>query len=504
MSRAALGVLVAGICALVAIPLGYLILRAVEARGVRAAILRPRTAELALGTLTLTAVVTAVCMVVGTGLAYAAVRIAGGRPLMVGLLAAPLAVPSYVSGFAWTQFTPAFHGFWAAVLVMSAACYPLVLLPVAAALASSGRSMEDAARTLGRGPLRTFLTVTARRIRPAALGGALLAALYVLGDFGGPASVRFETFTVGIYNAYNGAFDRTLPAVYSLLLIAAALVLAVAERLTRRTDAPALASVDRVPSAYGPVARCAAWAVMAAALGVALAAPVYSLIRAITRSQRVAERGSGDLLSWLWPDLYATLYYSVWGAVVVTVLALPIALFTARPKRLGAGVVESFSYLGYTLPGITVGLAFVFVGVRLGPGFYLSSDLLIACYAVLFLPLAVAPVRAGLDATSASLSEVAHTLGAGPWATLWRVRLPLVLPGIAAGAMLAGLAIAKELPATLLLKPIGVRTLATHMWSLNANMATGEAAVLGLVLIVVAAVPTAALSALLLTKGSHR
>lgn len=503
--RAVLTVCVAAICLLVAVPLGYLAVRVVEAGDAWSSLWRSRTADLALHTVSLAATVTLACVVLGTGLAFVAVRVVGGRPLTVGLLAAPLAVPSYVSGFAWTRLFPGFEGFWAAVLVLTSACYPLVLLPVAAALTRAGRSMEDAARSLGRGPWRTFAAITLRRIRPAAAAGALLVALYALGDFGGPASVRFESFTVGIYNAYNGSFDRTLPAAYSLVLIAAALVLASSERLVRRTDPASLAAVERrAASGRSTVARAAGWSAMVLVLATTIVVPVVALVREAGQSRRLSQRSVGEVIAWLWPDVTATVGYALAGAALVTVCAIPVALFTARPPRRGAGAVESISYLGYTLPGITVGLAFVFAGIRLGRDFYLTPGLLVACYVVLFLPLCVGPVRAALDSTPRSMSEVSRSLGAGPWETLVRVRLPLVLPAVAAGALLAGLTIAKELPATLLLRPIGTQTLATHMWSLSNDLATGEAAVLGLVLIVVTALPTALLSAFLFAKGEAR
>lgn len=465
---------------------------------------RARTAELALHTLALASTVTLASTVLGVGLAFAAVRVAGGRALVVGLLAAPLAVPSYVSGFAWTRLFIGFEGYWAAVLVLTAACYPLVLLPAAAALASAGRSLEDVSRTVGRGPLRTFTTVTLRRIRPAVAGGALLVALYALGDFGGPASVRFESFTVGIYNAYNGSFDRTVPAVYSIALIVVALLLTAAQRAARGNDAPTLTAVERSQSRQSWAARFAARGAMVVVVGVALGVPVVGLVREVVQSQRIAAQSVGEIASWVWPDLLSTAGYGLAGAVAVTVLAIPVAMFTAGPRRRGAGVVESVVHLGYALPGITVGLAFVFVGIRLGRQVYLSPGLLIVCYAVLFLPLAVGPIRSSLEAIPDSLADAARTLGATEWAATWRVLLPVAAPSIAAGAVLAGLTIAKELPATLLLRPIGTQTLATHMWSLSNDGATGEAAVLALVLIVATAVPTAVLSSILFTQRGVR
>ncbi|KSU61125.1 ABC transporter permease [Gordonia sp. SGD-V-85] len=458
-----------------------------------ALLFRPRTGQLLWRTVQLAAIVTCASIIIGVVLAWCVSRGVGrGRAFVIALLAAPLAIPSYVSGFVWTRLFPGFEGLGAAALVLTLACYPLVMLPTVALLSGTGRTDEDAARTLGCGPLEAFVRVTLPRVRTGVVAGGLLVALYAISDFGGPAIVRFEPFTVGIYNAYNGTLDRSVAALYGVVLALVAVALAVVERRARRhVDPSATPSRSRV-SKNRPVA----WGLVTATVAVGVCLPIVGLLREISESRRLGFDSVGELLAWVGPYARTTTLLSVQAAIVIALLALPLAFFISRPRSRTGDTVEAVSYLGYTLPGVTVALSMVFLGTRVVPDLYLTATMLIATYAVLFLPVCLGPIRSGVDSIPCAVSEVSRTLGAGPLTTAVRVQLPLVMPAIMAGSALAFLSVAKELPATLMLAPIGTRTLATDMWSLNNDLSYGRAAVLGLVLIVVSSLPTAALSAL--------
>lgn len=487
-------------------PAVYLVVRAAEANWttIETLLLRERTYRLLINTIQLSLAVTVLSIVIGVALAWCATRgFRRGRPLMIALLSAPLAIPSYVSGFVWTRLFPGFEGFPAAVLVLTMACYPLVMLPAIAALSGLGRAQEDAARTLGCSPLTAFLRVTAPRMRTAVLGGGLLVALYAISDFGGPAIVRYEPFTVGIYNAYNGSFDRTAAAVYGCVLAVMALGLAITERLIRR-DTDTVASVERAATVRNSPS---AWAFSGVVIAVGVVVPIIGLLREIGRSQRVSLGSAAewaDLAEWVWPKASATLTLSLQAALVIAVLALPLAFFVSRPRTRTGAFVESATYIGYALPGVTVALSMVFIGVRLLPDYYLTTAMLIAAYVVLFIPVCLGPLRSTVDDIPNGLDEVSRTLKAGAVATAMRVILPIAAPGLLAGTALACLSVAKELPATLMLAPVGTRTLATDMWSLNADLSYGLAAVLGLVLIVVTSIPTVILSSMFSRGGESK
>ncbi|MCW2668017.1 MAG: iron transporter permease, partial [Frankiales bacterium] len=223
--------------ALVALlPLVYLVVRAFE-QGVGTVgdvLLRERTARLLLRSLALGGLVTTVCLVVGTALAWLTVR--SDLPLrrvLTVLAALPLAVPTYVAAFAWISFVPSMAGFWGAALVLSACCYPYVLLPVAAALRRLDPSTEEVARSLGLTPWQAFRRATLPQLRPALAAGGLLVALYVLSDFGAVSVMRFDAFTRVIYTSYRSSFDRTPAAVLGLLLVAVTVLVVWAEGRSR-------------------------------------------------------------------------------------------------------------------------------------------------------------------------------------------------------------------------------------------------------------------------------
>jgi iron(III) transport system permease protein len=475
-----------------AVPLVHLVTRVVGAGGaaVLATLSAPRTLELLARSAGLTAAVTAACLVLGTVAAWLVARTdLPGRRFLAVLLPLPLAVPSYVAGFTWASEAPWLAGFPAAFAVLTAVSYPYVLLPVLAALAAADGTTEEVARSLGCSRLRVALTVTWPRVRPAATAGGLLVALYVLSDFGAVSLLRFDTLTLGIFTSYRGTFDRTPAYVLGLLLVLLAVAVARGEARARgRAEAPVSSAAGRPAprvalGRLGPVATAGLVGVLLVALGV----PVASLLR-------WSALGAASLDV---PDLFAaaltTAGVSLAAAVVTTLLAVGVGVLGARwPGRATRGL-EELSYLGHALPGLSVGLAVVALGVAWLRPLYQTTTLLVLAYAVLFLPLAVGAVRAAVQATPPRFEEVARTLGRGPLAALAQVTAPRAAPGVAAGATLVFLTVAKELPATLLLRPTGTETLAVRLWSLSSVSRYAAAAPYAAVLVLVAALPVVVL-----------
>ena len=127
--------------------------------------------------------------------------------------------------------------------------------------------------------------------------------------------------------------------------------------------------------------------------------------------------------------------------------------------------IERLTYVGYGLPGLAIGLAFIFIGANYLPRFYQTVPLLLVAYLVRFVPQAVGAIRASLLQIDPKLEDAARGLGETSRGTLRRVTVPLAFPGIGAGALLIFLTVVKELPMTLLLRPTGMETLATEIWT---------------------------------------
>ncbi len=505
-ARAPLALLLAGVasCAVAAIPLVYLVVRVREG-GVDAAIdalWRARVLELTLNSVVLAGAVTAACFAIGVPTAWLLTRARLPlRGLWLVLAALPLAIPSYVAAFGWLSTVPTLSGFAGSFLVLATVCTPYVTLPVAAAMRTA-EDLESTARTLGRGPVGAFWAVTWPQVAPAAAAGSLLVALYVLSDFGAVAMMRYEALTWAIHASYSASFDRTRAATYALVLVVLAGSVVLGERAARRRAVRRLAGGATAPGEALSVSlgRGTPFAVLAlvAVAGVSVGVPVVAMLRRLTESTAAGTA---------WPDLLAalagTVLLAVAGAVVAMLLALPIGVLAARYRTRASAALESASYLGHALPGIVVGLSLVFFTRAVVPALYQSAVVVAFAYGVLFLPKAVGAIRTATGAVPTGLEDVARTLGttaAGVWR---RVTIPLAWPGVAAGTLLVALTAMKELPATLMLRPTGVETLATALWSRTAVAAYGEAAPYAVALVLVAAVPAFLLSGAIRTgKGT--
>jgi iron(III) transport system permease protein len=483
------------------LPLGYLVVRSVEAGApaVLETVWRERTVALLVRSLALSGAVTATAVVLGVVLAWLTTRTdLPGRRTWAVVAALPLAMPSFVAAYAWISVLPGVAGFLGTWLVLSLCTYPYVYLPVVAALRRTDPSLEEAARSLGHGPVRASVSVTARMVRPAATAGALLVALYALSDFGTPSLMRYDVFTRVIHTSYSASFDRTPAAALSLVLVALTVAVTVAEVRSRgraeyaRVGAGAARRLRPVPLGRAtPGALAITGGVAALALGYPAAVLALWVVRG---------RSAGVDWSALLPAGASTLTVSVLGALAATALAVPVGVLAARHTGRGGALAEHATYAGHAIPGIVVALALVFFGVRYAPALYQQTPLLVLAYAVLFMPAAIGSVRASVLQSSRRVEEVARSLGRSAAGTMRDVTLPLAGPGIAAGFALVTLTAMKELPATLLLRPTGMDTLATRLWAETGVGAYAAAAPYAVALVVLATVPTF----VLLSAQRHR
>lgn len=475
-----------------ALPLVYLVVRAADRgwSGVADTLVRPRTLELVARSVELALVVTGGSLVLGLGLALLVSRtdLPGRRAWQVAL-ALPLALPSYVAAWSWIGVSDGLAGRLGAVVVLTSVSYPLVYLPALAALRRCDPALEDVARGLGRRPAAVLWRVTLPQLRPAAAGGGLLVGLYVLSDYGAVAIMRHEVLTTSIFRSYRASFDRTPAAVLGCVLALLALVVVVLERRSRRRVAAVGSGVPR-PQRTVALGRARGWVALvpATVLVTALGVPAVGMARWLLRGTSVIDPAQ------LLVAVGNTVVVAVLAALVVVAGVLPLAWLSSRhPSRLSeAGVAAA--YAGHALPGVVVGLALVFFGVRYAAPLYQELPMLVAAYGVLFASLALAAVSTSLAQLAPALEDAARTLGRGRAGTWRSVVLPLTAPGVGAAATLVMLTVMKELPATLFLRPTGFDTLATRLWGHVGSASYAAAAPYAVAIVVLAAVPTALLA----------
>lgn len=474
-----------------AIPLAYLVLRTIDAgaQAVLDALWRTKTLETTVTSIALVAIVIVGVLVLAVPSAWLLARTnVPGRAFFMVTAALPLAVPSYVMAYAWIAEFPGMSGIWAASLVMSLATFPYVAIPLMAALRTIDAGHEEAARSLGLGPVATAVRVTVPLTWPAAAAGLLLAALYTLSEFGTVAIFRVDAFTRVIYTAYRASFDRTSAAVLALLLVVLALTLVIIEARARgRAERWRIGSGVSRPAVRLQLSvrgRILGVAWLSAVAVLALGVPAWSLILRLLESQRTGV-DPAELLG----AVAGSIASAGLGALLALVLALPIAVLAARYRTRLVRGIEGAAFLGHALPGVVVGLSLVFFTLTVIPAVYQTLVTLAFAYAVLFLPKAIGASRSAIGAVPPSLESTARSLGRRPIAAWLTTTGRLSWPGVAAGGLLVLLTAMKELPATLMLRPTGFDTLATELWSRTEIAAFGAAAPYALALILLAALP---------------
>jgi len=487
------GLLAAG---LVLLPLVFLVIQAQRSGWgeLSRLLLRHTTAVLLWNTVRLAFACTILCAVIGVAAAWCVERTTlPGRRLWAVALVLPLGIPDFVVAFGWVSLEPSLHGYLAAVMIMTLSLYPLVFLPVAASLARLDAGLEEAARSLGLGPWRTFWRVTLRQIWPAVLGGCLLVTLGLLAEYGTFEIVQYRTFTVEIFTEFKLGFDTAAACGLSLVLVLLGLIVLAGELAlggrgrVARTGAGARRGPPQVRLGRRWTALVLAGVI--ALSGLALGVPVGSLVYWMVHGGSTTLPSASVLT-----EAANTAEFSAAAAALATALAVPVTALAMRHRSRFSIAIERLAYLPQALPGLVIALGLVSFSVRYAFPLYQSALELIVAYAILFLPLAVVGVRSATTHALVPLEEVGRSLGRRPIAVWLRITLPLIAPGLGAAFALVFISSATELTATLLLHPTGVNTLATQFWTYTTDFAYGAAAPYAALMVAISAVPAYLLS----------
>ncbi|KWK86484.1 ABC transporter permease [Burkholderia ubonensis] len=488
-------------------------------------------------TLLLLAGVGAIVTLVGTGCAWlvTAYDFPGRRALTWALLL-PLAVPTYIVAFAYLdllhpigpmqgairwllgfdsprQFRlPDLRSLPGAIFVLGFVLYPYVYLSTRAMFVTQSASLLEAARTLGAGRIATFWRVVVPLARPAIAVGVSLALLETLNDIGASEFLGVQTLTVSVYTTWITRSDLAGAAQIALAMLAIVVGMIVLERYGRRRQRYAHGRRMR-PLAPRRLSGPAAWG--AAALGwlpvlLGFGAPAAYLAVETGKRLHLVGGVSAQLLTGLANTLTIAL-----AATAATLACGLVVAWAARAQRDSAGtgparVGARIASLGYAVPGTVLAIGLLLplaaadraIGAALGrDGLILmgSAAALVIAYTVRFLAISAGSIEAGLARIPPSLEQAARSLGETAGGTLRRVHLPLLRPALTTSALLVFVDAMKELPATLLLRPLNFDTLATWLYAEAARGTYEEGAVAALAIVLAGLVPV-----ILLARTRHQ
>lgn len=452
----------------------------------------------------------------------------GRRWLSWGLLL-PMAMPAYVSAYAYTDFLqyagavqstlrgwfPGWRmdvrGLPGAVCMFVFTLYPYAYLLARNALSERGMHLMEAARMLGTPLSERIRRVALPLARPALAAGAALALMETLADYGVSAYFGLTTFTTGIYKAWVVLDDRLAAAQYASLLLLFVAVLLWLER--REQGRMRFAAGRGARGSEGAEARLpqlsrmqtlAAWVVcgLPVVLGFVLPVAILLLLWAGQWGNADGAMPAFDLVryaGWVWNSFRFGGMAA--GAAIVLALGLCFALRATHLPRLQGAMLRLTARLagmGYAIPGsvIAVGILLPVAWLQAmwpaaGLGVLLTASSLgvIYAYLVRFTAVAVQSVESGYTRIPASLDEAARTLGSSRAVIAWRLHMPLLWRSLAVAALMVFVDVVKELPATLLLRPFDTDTLAVIAHNLARDERLGEAALPALSIVLVGLAP---------------
>ncbi|UYO39058.1 iron ABC transporter permease [Rhodopseudomonas palustris] len=448
-----------------------------------------------------------------------------GRSALIWLLPLPLSVPTYLSAYVYVdlfeplglvhralglmmpaaqavQWLPPVRSLPGAMLLLAAVLYPYVYLSARAVFQAQGTDAIEAARTLGAGRFTIMRRVVLPMARPALAVGVALAALETLNDIGASEYLGVRTLTVSVFNTWLNRGSLAGAAQLSLVLLGFAALLIAIERIGRRNanvelsaESPRLRSRTRLCGLKGGLAMMAC--LLPPLFGFVLPA-AYLLGESLRRSLSIG----------IDPALWRDALHTVTLAALATLIALGLGLIVVlaarwreiRTTRAAMAVAQ----LGYTLPGLVLALGLLTPVLVIdgtvanifrsfgypSPGLILMSTggAVVAAYVIRFLAVPTGLLKAGFDRIPRDYDDSARAAGAGRLVTLWKIDLPLLRPALVGAAILVFVDCLKELPATLLLRPLNVETLSTSIYQ-YASRGSFEDGALAALIIVAASIP---------------
>ncbi len=444
-----------------------------------------------------------------------------GRDLLQSLAITPLVMPGFITAYAYLMLygkfglvtklwtipfgltQPPFYldGYWGVVLTETVAELPLAFLTVSAVLSRLDASLEEAALSLGASRARVFFRVVLPLLTPGIAAGGLLILMSSLADFGAPLFMGYETFTVQIFKARTSG-ETSLAATLSVILTLFSLsVLAITRWYLARRDYLIGGRGSRPVQPIGGWQRLAAGAVVGSIMFVLLLPMFMIVLMSLTDVQR------WRVTEWLPPYLtlahYAkllqpqvllyvrnSLLFGLITTVLTAVYGTLVAYLLTRRSFTGRGALDALVTSPYAVPGTVIGIAFIVAFNRPTP--FAFGQVLVATAGIIIVSLfvrrsayVIRSVAASFQQVDASLEEAALSLGAS-WTYMFRRALvPIVMPGILAGAMLSFVTSVAELSTTILLYTPSTMTIPIAIYIQVYNTDLGLAACLGLVQIAI-------------------
>ena len=452
-------------------------------------------------------------LLIGVPLAFFTTRFKiRGKSVISTLAILALVSPPFIGAYAWITMLgsngwlrhgfesigipmPTIYGPLGMVIVFSLKLYPFVYLLTSGALSNINSSLEDAAESLGYPPFSKFIHVTLPLILPAISTGALLAFVLSLADFGTPSIIgrNFRVLSTVAYNLFTSEMGGNLglASTVSILLILVSLIFVYMQRIIIRNkdfgsnmlNPPEIKKLTRLTTI--PVHFLCYFIVFLSSLPSIVV--IYNSFR--NTSGPVFQSGFGldsyrKVINNVPEAIFNSFLFSASAVILIVLCGTLIGYVVARKPSILTGSLDSMLMIPYIVPGVVLGLGFI-VSFNSKPVVLTGTAIIIIL--VIFIRRLPYSVRSGvsiLKQINIGIEDAAASLGSGPAKTFVKITLPLMLPGVFAGAMMAFITAINELSSSIILYVGGTVTMPVRIYLSVLDGEFGTAASLSTILLV--------------------
>jgi iron(III) transport system permease protein len=418
----------------------------------------------------------------------------------------PIFAPSLVQGIAFvyafgnngiitrlTGVNVGIYGFKGIVAAETFSCFPHAMLILVAALTAADARLYDAASALGASRLKTFLTVTLPGVKYGVMSACFVVFTLVITDFGVPKVIggKYSVMATEIYNQVIGQQNFTMGATVSVVLLIPAALAFVVDRLVQRRQYALLSarSTPLVPARH-PL-RDGALFVYCALVAGAIAA-IYGVILVSSLVMRwpynfalTAKHYRFDTIGGYTP-LVNSLYVAALTAVTGTLLVFAGAYLVEKCRTIASGPLYTLSILPLSIPGMVLGLAYIFTFNAPGSPLnrlYGTLAILVIANLVHYFTVPFLTAMTSLKQMDAEFENVSASLGVPFYRTFWRITVPLALPSIVAISMYFFLNAMVTLSAAVFLVAPGTELAAVAVLLMDDSGDTAQAAAMSVLII---------------------
>ncbi len=444
-----------------------------------------------------TACATVLAALIGLPMAYVmrSVKIRGSGLLDILIVISYLS-PPFIGAYAWIQLLgrngmvtnlinelfgirfDGIYGFAGIVLVFTLQSFPLVYMYVSGALKSLDNSLSEAAESLGCGRFARIAKIIVPLIMPTLLASSLLVFMRVFADFGTPMLIGegFKTMPVLIYTQFMsevGGDDGFAAALCVIIIVLTLLLFFVQRFLANRNTYAMTALKPLIAEPVTGMKNMLAHTFVYLVVGLAILPQVVVIYTSFLKSNGGQVFTGGFALQSYEATLFAkdndvilnTYILGLISISIIVIFGILISYLTVRKKNLLNSSLDTITMFPYIVPGSVLGISFLFAFNN--PPLLLSGTALvmIIAFSIRRLPYTVRSSTAIIGQISPSVEEAAISLGASELKTFTKVTVPMMMPGVLAGAIMSWVTIISELSSSIILYTNSTQTLTIAIYT---------------------------------------